>query len=391
MAAGIATWASGHLVQIGAGVAIAAVCGLLLAHLCRRMVRRPAAVVVAAIAAAGCTAYSADTSWRFAADHLSMTSAAERGVFFAAGELALFSMALMARQNLNTTGAPGIPGALVWVITGVQIIPAYAESGIVGGTVRAFVGPILAALLWHLAMGIELRHTKPGTHSQSLPSIIARELRERFLSRLGLATRNRSAEQITRDRWTRRAVALASRLSAEEDGSRRHVRLARRLAKAVDRAQVGQYAEQRETLLLLLAARRNASALARISLPSPWQAEPEPGTGTEPTSGTSVAPAPARVVLVPVPPRAAPHPELQAVPELNAGAEPQDAPEPARPRNRRTTRKTAKDAAFHKHVRSARRWLTGDPDLSGSDIGKKLGTSDRYGRKVKQAALETAS
>lgn len=391
MGAYIPGWTGGHLVQITAGVAVAGGLALLLAYLCRGMFRRPAAVIVAAIAAAGCTAYSADTSWRFAADHLSMTSAVERGVFFAAGELALFSMALMARQNLNTTGAPGVPGALVWVITGVQIIPAYAESGIVGGTVRAFVGPILAALLWHLAMGIELRHTKPGANSQSLPSIIGRELRERFLSRLGLATRNRSAEQITRDRWTRRAVEVASALAVEEGGSRRHARLARRLAKAVDRAQVGQYPEQRETLLLLLAARRNASELARIGLPSPWRPEPEPGTGTEPLGGTNAPSVPARVVLVPVPGRAVPRPELQAVPELNAEAEPQEASEPARPRNRRTVRKSAKDAAFHKHVRSARRWLAGDPELSGTDIGKKLGTSDRYGRKVKRAALETAS
>ncbi|PJM98199.1 hypothetical protein CG740_37155 [Streptomyces sp. CB01201] len=176
----------------------------------------------------------------------------------------------MARQNLNTSGAPGVPGALVWVITGVQIIPAFAESGIIGGTVRAFVGPILAALLWHLAMGIELRHAKPGAGSQSLAALVARELRERLLSRLGLAVRDRTAEQITRDRWTARAVDLAAQLAGMQASDRGHARLARRLSKAVGRAQVGAHPQQRRALLQLLSARLHSAALATLDLPSPW-------------------------------------------------------------------------------------------------------------------------
>lgn len=241
-----------------------------------RSSRPPAAVFVAALAAAACTGYSADTSWRFARDHLGMTSAAERGVMFAAAELALFSMALMARQNLRTNGAPGAPGVLVWVVTGVQVIPAFSESGFVGGFVRAFVGPILGALLWHLAMGIELRHAKPGANSQALWALLAREARERLMSRLGLAVRDRTAEQITRDRWTYRAVTYAARLSqlgpapAGRLDKRRAVRIARRLSVAVGRAQVGASVEQRQMLLSLLAARRHATALATMDLPTPW-------------------------------------------------------------------------------------------------------------------------
>lgn len=85
------------------------------------------AVKVAAVAALGCTAYSADTSWQFAADYLDMAGTAERAAMFAAAEMALFATALMARQNLAVQGAPGLPGTLVWVITTVQVIPAYAE------------------------------------------------------------------------------------------------------------------------------------------------------------------------------------------------------------------------------------------------------------------------
>ncbi|WP_245766867.1 hypothetical protein [Streptomyces colonosanans] len=243
--------------------------------------RATPAIWVAALAAIGCTAYSADTSWRFAADYLDMGGTAERVAMFAAAELALFANSLLARQNLNgPNGTPGAPGVLVWVITGVQIIPAYAESGVIGGTVRAFVGPVMAAMLWHLAMGIELRHHKPGAASHGLAALVGRELRERLLSRLGLAEQNRDAAQITRDRATVRAVKLAARLAAMtpvQRGRRSGQRLNRRLSAAVARACVGADPEQRRKLLDLLAARRHAAGLATVELPSPWEeVRPDP-------------------------------------------------------------------------------------------------------------------
>ncbi|MFD9925750.1 hypothetical protein ACFWZK_06200 [[Kitasatospora] papulosa] len=241
------------------------------------------AVKVAALAALGCTAYSADTSWRFAADYLDMAGTAERIMMFAAAELALFATALMARQNLATQGAPGLPGTLVWVITGVQVIPAFAESGLVGGTVRAFVGPVMAAMLWHLAMGIELRLHTPGAASHGLIAVLGREARERLLSRLGIAARDRDAAQITRDRATARAVTLAAKLAErtpQQQQSRRGRRLTRRLSTAVGRASVGTDPLQRTQLLDQLAARRHALALATVPLPSPWSPEPSTAPAT---------------------------------------------------------------------------------------------------------------
>ncbi|MCC3652716.1 hypothetical protein LIX60_14845 [Streptomyces sp. S07_1.15] len=272
----VLTWATAHpLPAAGAALlllaAVSALGWLAVRTVRRATARTPGAVVTAALAAAACTAYSADTSWRFAAHRLDMDSAMERAAMFAAAELALFATALMARQNLRTTGAPGTPGALVWLITGVQIIPAFAESGFVGGLVRAVVGPVLAALLWHLAMGIELRHHKPGEESGSLPAVLGRELRERLLSRLGLAVRDRSAEQISRDRATVKAVALAAKLADMGPKARGRARVAHRLSVAVGRAQAGADADQRRMLLELLAARRHAADLATIALPSPWE------------------------------------------------------------------------------------------------------------------------
>ncbi|MGC0328055.1 hypothetical protein RKD23_001045 [Streptomyces sp. SAI-170] len=248
------------------------------------------AVRVAALAALGCTAYSADTSWRFAADYLDMAGTAERAAMFSAAELALFATALMARQNLATQGAPGLPGTLVWVITGVQVIPAYAESGPVGGTVRAFVGPVMAAMLWHLAMGIELRLRTPGAASHGLIATLGREARERLLSRLGIAARDRDAAQITRDRATRRAVDLATRLAERTHEQRtgwRGRRLTRRLSKAIGRASVGTNPAQRTELLAQLAARRHALHLATVPLPSPWSPQHNWATATVPARNTT--------------------------------------------------------------------------------------------------------
>jgi hypothetical protein len=285
-----------------AAVVPAAVVLVLTAWTIRRRGTRPQkrlsgpAVKVAALAALGCTCYSADTSWRFAADYLDMAGAAERAGMFAAAELALFATALMARQNLATEGAPGLPGTLVWVITTVQVIPAYAESGPIGGTVRAFVGPVMAAMLWHLAMGIELRLRTPGAASHGLIAVLGREARERLLSRLGIAARDRDAAQITRDRATARAVALAARLAErtpEQQQSRRGRRLTRRLSKAVGRASVGTDARQRAQLLDQLAARRHALALATVPLPSPWSPAHTTSTAaTVPSQPASKAPVP---------------------------------------------------------------------------------------------------
>ncbi|MFF3851457.1 hypothetical protein [Streptomyces sp. NPDC002328] len=298
----LAFGANSDLPLLLAAVVPAALALVLTAWTVRRRGTRPQkrlggpAVKVAAVAALGCTAYSADTSWRFAADYLDMAGTAERAGMFAAAELALFATALMARQNLAVQGAPGLPGMLVWVITTVQVIPAYAESGPIGGTVRAFVGPVMAAMLWHLAMGIELRLRTPCAASNGLIAVLGREARERLLSRLGIAARDRDAAQITRDRATARAVTLAARLAErtpEQQRNRRGRRLTRRLSKAVGRASVGTDPLQRAQLLDQLAARRHALALATVPLPSPWSpAHSSAAAATVPAQPTSNVPVP---------------------------------------------------------------------------------------------------
>ncbi|MEU6376787.1 hypothetical protein [Streptomyces sp. NPDC046909] len=242
--------------------------------------RSSGAVLAAGIGALVCTGFSADTSWRFAGDRLGMQDS-ERLALFAAGEIGLLACAVMARANKKATatadhaGTPGVPGVLVWCITGMQLVPAFSESGFWGGLIRSVFGPVLAALLWHLAMGLEIRIARPEALSTGLPAQIGHELRERLLSRLGLAVRGRTAAQVSRDRATARAVRLASR---------RHLGWWGRAALKASVARSGAAVDgtQRHQLMQLLAARRSAAMLRDVELPTPWVAEPVP----EPYPGT---------------------------------------------------------------------------------------------------------
>ncbi|ALO95154.1 hypothetical protein [Streptomyces hygroscopicus] len=289
--------------------------------------RGTVAVPVAAVAALGCTAYSADTSWRFAADYLDMGGAAERVAMFAAAELALFATALMARQNLNgPKQAPGLPGTLTWVITAVQVLPAYAESGLVGGTVRAFVGPVMAAMLWHLAMGIELRHRAPDAASRSLAAVLVRQARERLLARLGIADQDADAARLIRERALSEAVALILRAESMTDkrGRRRRRRLAERLHQALERAGVDGDPLQDKLLLHKLATRKQALGLASITLPPRWEV---PASNPARESGHS-SPRAGRTAQLPrAEETARPHPSDRGDDEVPPAARPQ----PARP------------------------------------------------------------
>ncbi|MEU2311185.1 hypothetical protein [Streptomyces albidoflavus] len=281
-------WAGAHPWPTAA---ITLVVALALALLIWAAVRRlrgldwpPGFVLVFGAAAALCTAYSGDTSWRFAESHLGMDRIEERAVMFAAGELALLACAIGARARKKATagddgtGSAGVPGALVWLITAVQIVPAYAESGLWGGTVRAFFGPVMAGLLWHLAMGLEVRVRRPEALTDGLAATLGRELRARLLSRLGLAARERTAEQITRDRWTARAVDLAAQLALRQERGTawRTARLERRLDRAVGRALFGASRAQRDVLLGALGTRLHSRALPTLNLPSPWDPPRDP-------------------------------------------------------------------------------------------------------------------
>lgn len=264
-------WTASHWPALAAAAVLLAFLTGLAAYIAHRT---SSTVLAAGIGAIVCTGFSADTSWRFADHELHMTTG-ERAWLFAAGEVVLVVCAVMARANKLATatedraGTPGVPGVMVWCIAGVQVIPAFTESGLVGGLVRAVFGPVMAALLWHLAMGLEIRVTRPEALSTGLPAQIGHELRERLLSHLGLATRNRTAEEITRDRAHARAVRLAARRHLGPWGKAR-------LAAAVTRSRATVDGTRRHGLLQDLAGRRTAEQLRTMDVPSPWIIAPAP-------------------------------------------------------------------------------------------------------------------
>lgn len=237
-----------------------------------------AGVRMATLGAVMCTAVSTNTSWRYFGQHLGVTNTAERTLMFADAEVVLFGLALLTREKYKATdGETGGPaGVLVWVISGIACVPAFVEGGVTGGFVRSFLGPIFAAVLWHLAMGIELIHSRDGEEAEEPKGTVARLakfVREAALATLGLAEPDRDAKEIRMDRAAARAVRLADEygeMDAKGRKKRRGRKVARQLRAAIRVAEIGSDPVRRERLMFELAATRNALKLATIDFPAPW-------------------------------------------------------------------------------------------------------------------------
>lgn len=72
-----------------------------------------------------------------------------------------------------------------------------------------------------------------------------------------------------------------------------------------------------------------------------------------------------------------------------ASAEPAE-PEPLVPEPE-TEPSTGSAGVPIERINTVREWLAAEPELTGTEIGRRLGTSERYGRRVRTAAMETAS
>jgi len=235
------------------------------------------AVALGFAAALGFTLFSADSSWRFAGK-MGMTDRWERGILFGVAELGVLALVFMARQNLNgPEHTPGFPGTLVKVVVSVQIVPAFEVSnGFWIGVVRAFFGPIMAMFMWHLMLGIELKHRKPEAQNNSMAAQIGRELRTRIFAYMGLAQRNRTAEEIIADRHLAQAVELYAVLAIMEEDDKQGFfkkrtisRLHRRASRHASRG-CGGDPKRRQILTNRLAERRQARNLSKMDLPEVW-------------------------------------------------------------------------------------------------------------------------
>lgn len=131
---------------------------------------------------------------------------------------------------------------------------------------------IVACGIWalHLALGIEVTSaTSAPRPAIGMLTRIWSELRERALSRLGLADDARDALQRTRDRAIRRAAYLAATPTAW--------RRNKRLIRAIRASNAAHDPAAKDRLLAELAVLQHALALGEVQQPSPWhtsQAQP---------------------------------------------------------------------------------------------------------------------
>lgn len=253
-----------------AGAAVAVTLLALLVWQARRLLRRiPAGTPwFYYLASMGGLAVSLNTSWRFFGQRLGITGA-EQVIMFSVVELALVACALGMRVNVrrvdSVTGRPGAAGApriVAWVLCGLSAYAALLLSGPIEGIARVALGPTLSLVMLHLALGIEIRNhttTRTGTWAR-----VGRELRERMLSRLGLADDDRDAITRTRERAARRVARLAL-------GEQTSLRTAR-LSRALRASNVAHDEHIQQRMLAELAVLRHAGELATLPLPSPWAA-----------------------------------------------------------------------------------------------------------------------
>lgn len=226
---------------------------------------------------------SLNTSWRFFAEVLHIpTDNGERLIMFTVAEMALIVSGAGMAVNVRRTGQPGPFRVVVWGMCAVSGYMAWQMSDVGEGLARVILGPILGAIMLHLALGLELRtrHHRTGTLAR-----IGRELRERMLSRLGLADDERDALQRTRDRAAHRAAQLS--LPRRWRWSRQA-----RLQKALIAANIADDQVMRDKMLARLSVLRHAHELANYDQSSPWlhlddeETPAAPGDGEGPWGAT---------------------------------------------------------------------------------------------------------
>jgi hypothetical protein len=312
------------------------------------------------LVAAAATAVSVNTSYRFFADVLHISNLIERAGMFAVLEIALAACGYAMRHAVRRPPwTPGPARSLAWVLCGLSGYMAIVMSGPIEGLARVALGPALALVSLHLALGIEV-HARRGERSGTMARI-GRELRERLLSRLGLADDSRTALARTRDRAAERAARLA--VAGRGTPWRR-----RRLARAVRASGAALDERQRDRMMALIAAHRHLGDLATLDYPSPWRPA-GPDDTTNPASSVT---------------EAAGHPSLEPAPQaaLALAAVPPPAPRPTHPARRRAAATKRQPSAAERVTRAMAR----SPQATAAQIAARLGLSERTVQRHMRAA-----
>jgi len=282
------TTTTGRLAAVGACIA-AVLLGLAVRRAARALrsitLRKPSdasrATLAYYVAGLVSVTVSLDTSWRFFGEILHIVST-ERIIMFSGVEVSLVACAIGMRANVRRTGpdgkagSPGAPRMIAWLLCGFAGYAAVVMAGPFAGLARICLGPVLAMVMLHLALGIEIHNR--GSHRTGTWARLFAELRERALSRFGLGDDSRDAKTRTRERAARRAARLALTKNAPLRGWR--------LARALRASDAAHDPDTRSRMLADLAVQRHADDLANLEQQSPWTAD-APGKPRRPATQPS--------------------------------------------------------------------------------------------------------
>jgi hypothetical protein len=391
----VLTWASAHALWAVVAVLVAVAVMSLLWQAASRLVRRVAGKVQAedaltVVAAGLATTVAATGMFKFFGAVLHYDGA-ERALLFSILEVAALTAAARARRNMRDFGSVGVEGAAMWVLAALSGALASMAATSVAEAAFRLAAPMVAAWLWHRGLALERRRRNlaGGIHW--------RFTLERALVRLGLAEPTGRAvgevAAIRRLTLLARAAKRVRSLKTRDVTGWRLDRAVRRLEIAAERAneftRLATDPAVREQLLSQIDVLYGALELADLRSRSPWEREaevpPAAALATRPAPAPApAAAAPAASAVTPVgteggsgsriPPAAATRP---------GGMPPAPSPAPTqRPPRRRAAR--AEDVAAS--LAEALKIVRAEPEISGADLGRRLGKCERQGRNLKTQA-----
>lgn len=237
--------------------------------------KRPEDILVFIVAGL-VTAICAQGMFKFFGDKLHMPLWMQV-LCFGVLELAMLTCALRARRRIRAMEPAGVDGALVWVIAAISaLLSATDATG--AGVVARLVLPFVAAVMWHLALAYEKRRSGKSAINWTITP-------EKLLVRLGVADpSHRSTGEADTHRKLNIAAVAAYRLDVLQKASAATWRITRAHRKQQEAMQslmastdyVRNHSLQDE-LRTMIAILKNASTLADLQDPPPWERQ-DPAT-----------------------------------------------------------------------------------------------------------------
>jgi hypothetical protein len=306
---------------------------------------------------------SVNTSWLYFDQRMGIHNVVERVSMFAGMEVVLAACGVAMYEAARDPKAKAGPArSLAWLLCAVSAFAALQLAGGLVGPMRVILGPVLALVALHRALGIEMR-ASGKTHTGTLAKV-GREMRERLLSILGLANDGRDAMAKTKVRAARRAARLSLATFV--------VFRTARVRRSLDRAEVETDAAMNDLMLAYLRTTKHAAGLRTLALKSPWQ--PDEAAAPEMAVETAVAALPETVAVdVAVPEMAVETAEPVAA-ETEAAAE-----TVVMPVAETATAVAAAELQRQARERYRQSLVAGQP-LSGDQLGEAFGRSGRWGR-----------